>query len=116
MRLPNANQATIRTAKLTDYLLSNDHSSGRHKALFFRSFGYSRSNWRQLEAALLQHAVEFDVCEQQQTPFGMTYVIEGPLPSPDGRAPCIRTVWFCESEQDFPRLVTAYPLENREMR
>ncbi|MBK5931896.1 DUF6883 domain-containing protein [Halochromatium salexigens] len=113
MRLPNANRAAIRPEKITHYLLSDDHPAGRHKARFFRACGFSKAAWKQLEAALLQHAVEHPVYEEQSTPFGVSYAIDGPLPSPDGRAPSIRAIWFLESGQNAPQFVTAYPLKAR---
>ncbi|MFP4247715.1 MAG: DUF6883 domain-containing protein [Halochromatium sp.] len=113
MRLPHANRATIRPEKITHYLLSDDHPTGRHKARFFGAFGFSKTAWRQLEAALLRHAVEHPVCEEQSTPFGISYAIDGLLPSPDGRAPSIRAIWFLEFEKNAPQFVTAYPLKVR---
>jgi hypothetical protein len=36
-------------------------------------------------------------------------VPDGPLPTPDGRAPIVRGVWFVESQENVPRLVTLVP-------
>ena len=41
------------------------------------------------------------------------YAIDGPLESPDGRNPLVRTVWMLEKGSTAPRLITAYPLEER---
>ena len=44
------------------------------------------------------------------TPFdGIKYEVECSLATPDGRNPCIRTVWISQAEQP-PRLITAHPL------
>ncbi len=51
-----------------------------------------------------------EIAREELSPFGIRYVIEGPLNSPDGRSPLVRTVWFIESSEDMPRLITAYPL------
>lgn len=74
------------------------------------SFGFSRSEWQVLARALKQHATNHDVTSVESSPFGKRYIIEGPLVTPDGRTPGIRSVWFIEDEEAIPRLVTAYPL------
>ncbi|MFQ5612045.1 MAG: DUF6883 domain-containing protein [Anaerolineae bacterium] len=43
-------------------------------------------------------------------PFGTRYVVEGPMPAPDGRTPLVRSVWFIETRGQIPQFVTAYPL------
>ena len=40
-----------------------------------------------------------------------TYVVEGTLPTPDGRNPRVRAIWFIREGEHRPRLVTAYPVE-----
>ena len=73
----------------THYLLSTTHRDGQHKAAFFRGFGFTSEDWPALASALLQHARTYEVIEITPTPFGQNYVVEGPLPAPDGRAPRI---------------------------
>ena len=55
--LPNAAKAVIDSAKVRDYLLSSSHPIGRFKQPFFAALGYSRDQWQQLEADLLELAV-----------------------------------------------------------
>jgi hypothetical protein len=43
--------------------------------------------------------------------FGISDVIEGTLTTPAGRSPQVRVVWFIETGEPIPRLVTAYPLK-----
>jgi hypothetical protein len=50
------------------------------------------------------------VTEIEGTPFGVSYAVEGPLATPDGRAPVVRVIWFISTDEVVPRLVTAYPL------
>lgn len=109
VRLPRADQAVVPKAKLVGYLLSDTHPVGRAKARFFASFGFRTVAWGRLAAALGHHAREAAVVAVNDTAFGTRYVLEGPLRSPDGRAPNIRSVWFVEEEAEAPRLVTAYP-------
>lgn len=43
--LPNAEKAVVPRAKIVGYLLSNTHPSGKSKAEFFSSFGFSSEAW-----------------------------------------------------------------------
>ena len=92
MKLPNHQSAIVPKAKITDYLLSLDHRDGRGKALFFTRFGFSVGDWQVLAAALLEHAADHEVARVEQTPFGIRYIVEGSIQTPDGRTPLIRSV------------------------
>jgi hypothetical protein len=111
MPLPNLDRAVVPEEKITGYLLSATHRDGRHKAAFFLRFGFRPDAWEELAAALLSHARAYDVAKEEPSPFGVRYVIEGALATPDGRAPPVRTVWFIDTGQEVPRFVTAYPLK-----
>jgi hypothetical protein len=50
----------------------------------------------------------------KESEYGMRYVIEGLLCTPDGRNPVVRTVWILDDEAKVPRLVTAYPIDGAE--
>ena len=113
MRLPNVDQAIVGKAKIADYLLSPSHPRGRHKARFFESFGFGRDECDGLVDALLLHARSNEVVRTETSRFGMRYVIDGPIRSPDGRSPTIRAVWFISSNASEPYFVTAYPLLER---
>ena len=108
MRLPNADGVVVPEEKITKYLLAETHPTGRGKARFFMSFGFRAADWRGLATALLHHAQHRPVVAVETTQFGCRYVVEGPITSPDGRNPNIRSVWFVEKEGGSPRLVTAY--------
>ena len=111
MKLPNAERAFVPGRKITHYLLSTTHRDGRHKAEFFRSFGFKLIAWEGLASALLSHACQNEVFETVVTPFGRKYVIQGTLAAPDGRSPKVRGVWFIANGEDIATLVTAYPLD-----
>ena len=111
MKLPGYAEAVVPERKLTEYLLSLTHRDGRSKAVFFLRFGFTHDEWRVLADALLRHAALHEVADIEETPFGMSYVIECPLLAPDGRAPTARVVWFIATGERIPRLVTAYPLK-----
>jgi len=110
MKLPACELADVPRVKIVDYLLSPVHPAGRGKAAFFRRVGFSPKAWAVLADALKGHAAKNDVRKREDSPFGTRYTVEGPLRSPDGRDPAVRSVWFVEKDGTEPRLVTAYPL------
>ena len=110
MDVPNWSHAAIADTKVRDYLLSTTHSKGRSKAAFFLRFGFTQDAWQALSAALLEHAASHDARVDEDTPFGTQYIVEGPLTTPDGRAPLVRSVWIIAAGESVPRLVTAYPM------
>jgi uncharacterized protein DUF6883 len=109
MPLPEASLATIDRRKITDYLLAASHPAGRAKAGFFLRFGFTTASWKVLQDALLQHAAASAVAVDIDTPFGKKYILDGPLPAPDGRRPRVRAIWFVAAGERVPRFVTAYP-------
>jgi len=108
-RLPGVESAIIPKAKIIDYLLSRTHTFGRSKSAFFEGIGFSPNDWEQLREAMLKHARDSNVVNVEETAFGTKYIVDGALPTPDGRNPLIRSVWFVESGEREPRFVTAYP-------
>jgi hypothetical protein len=113
MKLPNHERAAVPKSKIVGYLLSDSHAIGRHKAVFFKAVGFSEENWSEMATALLRHAAEYDIAKIEDSPFGMRYVVEGIMATPDGRTPWVRTIWFIDTGADAPRFVSAYPLEDR---
>ncbi len=113
MKLPNFEKAVVPKAKITDYLLSLHHRDGCGKAKFLIQFGFLTEQWEILAAALKHHASHNEIAKTEISYFGMRYVIEGRLLSPDGRNPAIRSVWFIENGNAIPYFVTAYPLKGK---
>ena len=111
MKLPNYQNAVISERELAGYLLSASHAYGRHKAAFFSRFGFSVDAWEILAQALLDHVSENQVMAIEDSPFGRRYIVDGALAAPDGRRPRVRVIWFIETGEDVPQIVTAYPLE-----
>jgi Domain of unknown function (DUF6883) len=108
-RLPHLDRAVVPDPKIMNYLLSARHSGGRAKARFLESFGFRAQHWHVLRDALIAHAAANDITASHQTGFGTRYEIDGPLPTPNGRTPMVRVVWFVESHENVPRLVTLIP-------
>ena len=110
MNLPNADQARVGRAKITEYLLSNVNPRGGDKADFFISFGYSADQWEEFAAALKRQGVSHEVSRIVESAYGVRYIVDGTLETPDDRNPSIRTVWQIDVGSAYPRLITAYPL------
>jgi hypothetical protein len=107
--LPNAHAAIVQRGKVRDYLLDPDHPGNGGKAAFFRAFGFARLTWTALRGSLHEHPRVNLVALIQPNPFGTRYVVRCSLTSPDGRNPCITTVWIIDHGDTQPRLVTAFP-------
>ena len=112
MWLPKMEQRHIAAGKVAAYLLNIDHPEGGPKARFFIRVGFSPTSPETLRAALLDHPARFEVSEARLTAMGMNYAIDGPLSSPDGRDPWVRSVWRIPADE-APHLVTAYPARRR---
>ena len=111
MKLPNRALAVIPDAKITHYLLDPEHEDGGPKAKFFIDHGFTLAEWPALAAFLLRHAEAHEVTRTVLTPFGLKYIIDGTMEMPSGQIYLIRVVWIIKTEEDFPRLVSAYPIE-----
>lgn len=107
--LPDAHSASVADTKVRDYLLNANHPNNGGKAGFFTRFGFSNARWVELRDALLEHARANPVEQVQQSPYGTRYRVRCNLQSPDGRNPCVKTVWVVDPSTRNPALVTAYP-------
>jgi hypothetical protein len=111
MKLPNYEFAIVAEAKIVAYLLNLESENGAPKARFFMAFGFTIEAWENLAKALLQHASIHDVAKiESRPPFGVHYVVEGTLQTPDGRNPAVRVIWSIDTDRTIPRLISAYPL------
>uniref|UniRef100_A0A7C2P2M5 DUF6883 domain-containing protein n=1 Tax=Schlesneria paludicola TaxID=360056 RepID=A0A7C2P2M5_9PLAN len=108
--LPDAANAVIPLEKVADYLLSDTHPVGRHKAKWFRRHGYLSTQPELLHDALQECAEHGDVTETIAVDYGTKYVVTHEVTSPTGKRLTLRTVWIIELGLP-PRLVTAYPSE-----
>ncbi len=113
MELPGADRAVIDPTKIRNYLLSPFHRVGRSKASFFRSLGYSQSQWEVLDADLLALARSGNATAGPNTPHGQKYEVRGNLLGPSGRQARVIAVWIVLAGETIPRFVTAYPEVNR---
>jgi len=106
--LPDAASADVAPAKVAGYLLNTAHPRNGGKAAFFAAFGFDITQWDVLRDALRQHPLANDVVSSQRSPHGNKHVVRCSMMSPDGRNPCITTIWITDGDGP-PRFVTAYP-------
>lgn len=111
MKIPNNNLSFVADNKITDYLLSDIHEIGKHKAAFFKCFGFDISDIATFKGSLIQHSIDREIEKTKESGFGVKYELKCEIKTPDERNPCIVTVWIVENGQGEPKLVTAYPVK-----
>jgi hypothetical protein len=116
-QMPESEKAYVQREKIEGYLLNRNHPRGASKAAFFESFGFSVERWQALAEALVEHAGSGALVYTERTPWGVQYAVEGPLRTPSGRRPMVRTVWERRAGGErYPegiRLVTTLPAKIR---
>jgi hypothetical protein len=113
MLLPNAPLAVVDRAKITDYLLNPAHPDNGGKAAFFIAIGFSTGHPELLADAFLALVARTSASVVVESDHGRKYVVDGPIDTPSGTRPWVRTIWIIDRGADVPRLVTAYPyMEN----
>ena len=108
VRMPRSASLRVDQAKIQDYLLNLDHVDGHDKAVFFLKFGFRRSDWKILAEPLREHGRTQPIVAQKHSVHGQKFEVRCNLPSPDGRNPCVTSVWIQEVTHDL-RLVTVLP-------
>lgn len=111
MKVPNADVAEVTKGKITEYLLNSLHPDGAGKAKFFCSLEFRADQWHVLATALKRMVQIWPVTESVGSTHGLKYIVDGPIETPSGKSPVVRTVWIVDSGSSIPRLVTAYPRE-----
>jgi hypothetical protein len=109
MKMPNNDLSIVVDNKITDYLLSETHNIGKHKAAFFKRFGFDLENIETFSDALIQHSFDREIDKTKISDFGEKFELKCTIETPDNRNPCIVTVWIVENGEETPKLITAYP-------
>jgi hypothetical protein len=110
MRVPNADRAFIDISKLRDYALNPTHRVGGHKARLFASLlGMTIKDTAALQHILLNVIRTEEATLGDLDEYGQRYVIDFLLTWHERRA-IVRSAWIIRPDEDFPRLVTCYPL------
>jgi hypothetical protein len=102
--MPNVASAFVADAKVRDYLLDPAHPNNGGKAGSFRRFGFTQQHWPDLENGLRFHPQANPVAIVTRNPYGIRYTVRCSLSSPDGRNPCITTIWFTDPSSNRPTL------------
>lgn len=111
MKIPNAEHAIVDIRKLRDYALNTEHRVGRHKArLFSALLAMNIDDAEMFRDELLQVVRTHDATLGIEDEQGQRHRIDFTL-SWRGREAIILSAWIIRSGEDFPRLVTCYPLE-----
>ncbi|OGK23863.1 hypothetical protein A2954_07175 [Candidatus Roizmanbacteria bacterium RIFCSPLOWO2_01_FULL_37_12] len=100
----------ISRKKLTDYILSETHATGKFKAKFFRSLGFNETNIVIFEKELRKLFKYQEIKDAEISPYGTKYIIDGEIKTPIKKAVKIRTIWIIEKGQKRPRFITIYPV------
>ena len=98
----------IERRKLVLYLLNLDHITGAAKAKFFLGHGFSIETPERLAEALLSHTREVGP-EVKRVGAAVKLVFTGPIRTPNGTTPLVRSVWQQDRREGDARLLTAYP-------
>lgn len=106
--IPHPALPEVGQLKILDYLLDSNHPQGAAKSRFFLAFGFLREDWLAFADALRQHGATQELRGERSNAFGQLYEIACSIITPDGRNPCVVTVWIVEGAA-APKLVTAYP-------
>jgi hypothetical protein len=108
--LSNPHLLRVEVTKVTDYLLSSNHPKGAAKAKFFKGVGFSEEKVEEFVAALRTHAAQNKIADVVPHTYGVKTVIDCFMPTPSGKAYCIRSVWNDHQDGAPPKLITAHPL------
>ena len=98
----------IADRKIVEYLLNVDHVEGGSKAAYFIARGFSVKEPTPFIEALLEHGGAKHLVSTTRSEFGTKYVCEGPVLTPDGVNPRVRSVWQKKPGDVWRFLVTAY--------
>ena len=93
---------------MTGYLLSPASSKSRSRSRFFTAFGFRTDEPQRLIDAIHRHPETGLVTRLPDDAFGQRWNVVGPIITPDGRNPVIRTGWIKDTA-GRARFVTAIP-------
>jgi hypothetical protein len=110
MRVPNPERALIELSKLRDYALNPTHRVGGHKARLFHSLlGITMGDAEAVRDILLDAIRTEEATLGESDEYGQRYVVDFLLIWHDRQA-TVRSAWIMRPDEDFPRLVTCYPI------
>jgi filamentous hemagglutinin len=109
--LSNADRAVIDERKVRDYFLNPLHARGGHKArMFAAALGYRRFDHARLIEQIKEGILKYEAVRIDAMPYGERFRVEIPIVGPAGSA-IVRTLWIIRTDEDVPRLTSAYPIK-----
>lgn len=99
----------IQEDKITNYLLNEEHPTGKGKAKFFISFGFSPNSPYELSGVLSEHPKTAKLLGEEPTDWGIRYTFACNIMTPKGSCVCIVSVWQVDNQTTTLRFITAYP-------
>lgn len=99
---------TVPVEKITESLLSRKTPKAYSRYKFFAAYGFHPDDPQRLVDAIHRHPDTGLVHPLPADEYGQRWNVVGPIITPDGRNPVIRTGWI-EDTQAPPRFVTAIP-------
>ena len=110
--LPNFENASINSNKLTGYALNPEHPVGGNKAKVFESaLGYNQSNADELIQQVYQKLPQSEVTRGTLDQYGQRYTVNLMITGPNGNTVNVRTGWIIKTGSDIPELTTIYVKE-----
>jgi hypothetical protein len=110
VKISNADKAFVDIRKLRDYSLNPAHRVGKHKARLFASLlGMKIDDAEEFRDLLLNIARTHDAEMQEKDEHGQRYRIDCIVSWHENQT-LARSVWNVRPDEDFPRLITCYPI------
>ncbi len=112
MKIPNPEKAIVEIRKLRDYCLNAEHRIGRHKArLFEAALGLTVEDAATLRDVLREIVKTHEAEIGDNNEHGQRYQIEFEMTWQSKHA-MLLSAWNVRPNEDFPRLVTCYPIKS----
>ena len=109
MKLPH--NTIIAPEKLTNYLLIFQPKDD--KSRWLAEAGYHLDNWLELADDLRTQLLLLEAEWIEETRFGVTYEICGPLTGPNEKTLKVRSYWMKETETGVTKFITMFPDKER---
>ena len=99
----------IEEDKIAEYLLNEKHPTGKGKAKFFISTGFSPNSPGELSSVLSNHPKTAKLVQELITDWGTKYIFVCNIKTPNSSSVCLVSVWQIDDQTTTPRFITAYP-------
>jgi hypothetical protein len=111
MKLPNGDRAFVNMTKLVGYSLSPVHEEGKQKArVFAAALGLGPGDAEWLRSQLLSAARDGDCEFGERDEHGQRYELDFGAAF-GGKSARLRSAWIVRPDEDYPRLISCYVLE-----